>query len=233
MVRQFVPEGSVEEQWDVPALEAALREEWSLEVAIKAALDKAASMDDEDLEALVQKTATRLYNDKVEPLRSAQFTYFQRMVLLQALDTHWREHLTGLDHLRQGIHLRSYAQKQPKQEYKREAYEMFGRMLGRVRSEVTQTLISFEVRSESDMQAAAEAIQSHGEQISNVTLTAPTEAGDSAQSTQRGALFGAAVASAGVAAGAEGGQNLGHVGRNDPCPCGSGEKFKNCHGKLN
>ena len=233
VVRQFVPEGSVEEQWDVPALEAALREEWSLEVAIKAALDKAASMDDEDLEALVQKTATRLYNDKVEPLRSAQFTYFQRMVLLQALDTHWREHLTGLDHLRQGIHLRSYAQKQPKQEYKREAYEMFGRMLGRVRSEVTQTLISFEVRSENEMQAAAEAIESHGEQISNVTLTAPTEAGDSAQSTQRGALFGAAVASAGVAAGAEGGQNLGHVGRNDPCPCGSGEKFKNCHGKLN
>ncbi len=233
VVRQFVPEGSVEEQWDVPALEAALREEWSLEVAIKAALDKAASMDDEDLEALVQKTATRLYNDKVEPLRSAQFTYFQRMVLLQALDTHWREHLTGLDHLRQGIHLRSYAQKQPKQEYKREAYEMFGRMLGRVRSEVTQTLISFEVRSENEMQAAAEAIESHGEQISNVTLTAPTEAGDSAQSTQRGALFGAAVASAGAAAGAEGGQNLGHVGRNDPCPCGSGEKFKNCHGKLN
>jgi preprotein translocase subunit SecA len=234
VVRQFVPKDSVEEQWDIPALENTLRDEWALEVAIKAALDKSASMDDEDLEELVQKTAARLYNKKVEPVAGPQFIYFQRMVLLQALDTHWREHLTALDHLRQGIHLRSYAQKQPKQEYKREAYEMFGRMLGRIRAEVTQTLMNFEIRSNTEMEDAAHAIEDKGEHLSNVTLTAPEEGGGSTAQQNRGGLFGAAASAAGAgAAGSADGENFAHVGRNDPCPCGSGDKFKNCHGKLN
>ena len=211
-------------------------QEWALEVAIQAALDKASSMDDEDLEALVQKTASRLYNKKVEPVAGPQFIYFQRMVLLQAVDTHWREHLTALDHLRQGIHLRSYAQKQPKQEYKREAYEMFGRMLGRVRTEVTQTLLSFEIRSNSEMEEVAHEIEDRGEHISNVTLTAPDEGGQNAQqSQQRDGLFGGGGATAGAVAGAaaSSANAFAHVGRNDACPCGSGQKFKNCHGKLN
>jgi preprotein translocase subunit SecA len=238
VVRQFVPPGSVEEQWNIPGLESALQQEWTLEVAIQAALDKASSMDDEDLAALVQKTATRLYNKKVEPVTGSQFVYFQRMVLLQAVDAHWREHLTELDHLRQGIHLRSYAQKQPKQEYKREAYEMFGRMLGRIRAEVTQTLLSFEIRSNSEMEEAAHEMEDRGEHISNVTLTAPDEGGQNAQqSQQRGGLFGgggAASAAAGSAgAAASSAEAFARVGRNDACPCGSGQKFKNCHGKLN
>ena len=230
VVRQFVPKDSVEEQWDVPALESTLKDEWSLEIGIKAALDKSASMNDEDLEELVQKTAARLYNKKVEPVAGPQFIYFQRMVLLQALDTHWREHLTALDHLRQGIHLRSYAQKQPKQEYKREAYEMFGRMLGRIRAEVTQTLMSFEIRSDTEMQDAAHAIEDRGEHLSSVTLTAPDEGGNNAEQQTRGGLFGSAAGAA--AASTAAGQNFAPVGRNEPCPCGSGEKFKNCHGKL-
>ncbi|MFI0545682.1 MAG: preprotein translocase subunit SecA [Brachymonas sp.] len=236
VVRQFVPQDSVEEQWDIPALESTLMQEWALEVAIQAALDKASSMDDEDLEALVQKTASRLYNKKVEPVAGPQFIYFQRMVLLQAVDTHWREHLTALDHLRQGIHLRSYAQKQPKQEYKREAYEMFGRMLGRVRTEVTQTLLSFEIRSNSEMEEVAHEMEDRGEHISNVTLTAPDEGGQNAQqSQQRDGLFGGGGATAGAVAGAaaSSANAFAHVGRNDACPCGSGQKFKNCHGKLN
>ena len=234
VVRQFVPKDSLEEQWDVPALESTLRDEWSLEVGIQAALDKAASMDDADLEELVQKTAARLYNKKVEPVAGPQFIYFQRMVLLQALDTHWREHLTALDHLRQGIHLRSYAQKQPKQEYKREAYEMFGRMLGRIRTEVTQTLMSFEIRSNTEIEDAAHAIEDRGEHLSHVTLSAPEEGGGGTEQQSRGALFGAgASTAAGAAAGAAAGQSFAPVGRNDPCPCGSEKKFKNCHGKLN
>ncbi len=231
VVRQFVPKNSVEEQWDIAGLEQALRNEWGLEIAIQAALDKSASMDDEGLEELVQKTAARIYNKKVEPVAGPQFIYFQRMVLLQALDTHWREHLTALDHLRQGIHLRSYAQKQPKQEYKREAYEMFGRMLGRIRAEVTQTLMSFEIRSNTEIEDAAHAIEDRGEHLSNVTLTAPEEGGNSAEQQTRGGLFGSAAATAGGAGAA--GQSFAAVGRNDPCPCGSGQKFKNCHGKLN
>jgi preprotein translocase subunit SecA len=231
VVREFVPKDSVEEQWDITGLEQTLGTEWALEVALKAALDKSSTMDDEELEALVQKTATRLYNKKVEPVAGPQFIYFQRMVLLQALDTHWREHLTALDHLRQGIHLRSYAQKQPKQEYKREAYEMFGRMLGRIRAEVTQTLLSFEIRSDTEMENAAHAIEDRGEHISNVTLTAPEEGGNHATQQTRGGLFSsAAAAGANATAGA---QNFAPVGRNDACPCGSGQKFKNCHGKLN
>ena len=231
VVRQFVPKNSVEEQWDIAGLEQALRNEWGLEIAIQAALDKSASMDDEGLEELVLKTAARIYNKKVEPVAGPQFIYFQRMVLLQALDTHWREHLTALDHLRQGIHLRSYAQKQPKQEYKREAYEMFGRMLGRIRAEVTQTLMSFEIRSNTEIEDAAHAIEDRGEHLSNVTLTAPEEGGNSAEQQTRGGLFGSAAATAGGAGAA--GQSFAAVGRNDPCPCGSGQKFKNCHGKLN
>ena len=231
VVREFVPKNSVEEQWDIAGLEQALRNEWGLEIAIQAALDKSASMDDEGLEELVQKTAARIYNKKVEPVAGPQFIYFQRMVLLQALDTHWREHLTALDHLRQGIHLRSYAQKQPKQEYKREAYEMFGRMLGRIRAEVTQTLMSFEIRSNTEIEDAAHAIEDRGEHLSNVTLTAPEEGGNSAEQQTRGGLFGSAAATAGGAGAA--GQSFAAVGRNDPCPCGSGQKFKNCHGKLN
>ena len=231
VVRQFVPKNSVEEQWDIAGLEQALRNEWGLEIAIQAALDKSASMDDEGLEELVQKTAARIYNKKVEPVAGPQFIYFQRMVLLQALDTHWREHLTALDHLRQGIHLRSYAQKQPKQEYMREAYEMFGRMLGRIRAEVTQTLMSFEIRSNTEIEDAAHAIEDRGEHLSNVTLTAPEEGGNGAEQQTRGGLFGSAAATAGGAGAA--GQSFAAVGRNDPCPCGSGQKFKNCHGKLN
>ena len=178
------------------------------------------------------RSSVRDYNNKkVEPVAGPQFIYFQRMVLLQALDTHWREHLTALDHLRQGIHLRSYAQKQPKQEYKREAYEMFGRMLGRIRAEVTQTLMSFEIRSNTEIEDAAHAIEDRGEHLSNVTLTAPEEGGNSAEQQTRGGLFGSAAATAGGAGAA--GQSFAAVGRNDPCPCGSGQKFKNCHGKLN
>ncbi len=226
-VYQFVPEDSVEEQWNVPGLEQALQEDWNLSLPLAQQVAQTSDLDAEGILALVQKAATQSYENKVGPLRGPQLVHFERMVLLQTLDTHWREHLTSLDHLRQGIHLRSYAQKQPKQEYKREAYEMFGRMLGRVRSEVTQQLLGFEVANPDQMEEVAHEIEGRGEHISNVTLSAPAEGGGAAQSSQREDLFAASKKADGatVAAGR-------HVGRNDPCPCGSGERFKNCHGKL-
>jgi preprotein translocase subunit SecA len=145
---------------------------------------------------------------------AVNFTPFERMVLLQSIDTHWREHLSALDYLRQGIHLRGYAQKQPKQEYKREAFELFGQLLDSVKNEVTRTLMLVRVESEAQIEQAAHDIEERAEHISNVTYSAPDESGEPQT-----------VAAAGQ-------QDWGLVGRNDPCPCGSGKKYKQCHGKL-
>jgi preprotein translocase subunit SecA len=149
------------------------------------------------------------------------FTSFERMVLLQSIDTHWREHLSALDYLRQGIHLRGYAQKQPKQEYKREAFELFGQLLDAVKNEVTRTLMTVRIDSGDQMAEAAQAIEERAEQISNVTYTAPDESGQ-AQTVS--------AANGGTGAGQK--PEWGPVGRNEPCPCGSGKKYKQCHGKL-
>jgi len=145
------------------------------------------------------------------------------MVLLQSIDTHWREHLSALDYLRQGIHLRGYAQKQPKQEYKREAFELFGQLLDSVKNEVTKTLMTVKIQSSEELNLAAEAIENRGESISNVTYTAPTETGDVEVRTEETARVQAPGLSA---------ELMQRTGRNDPCPCGSGKKFKQCHGKL-
>jgi preprotein translocase subunit SecA len=152
------------------------------------------------------------------------------MVLLQSIDTHWREHLASLDYLRQGIHLRGYAQKQPKQEYKREAFELFGQLLDSVKNEVTRQLMTVRVQSGEQLEEAAEALESRGENVANITYSAPTETGEvevrvDEESQRRAAFAGAGAISAEAAA-------FGRVGRNDPCPCGSGKKFKQCHGKL-
>ena len=138
------------------------------------------------------------------------------MVLLQSIDTNWREHLSSLDYLRQGIHLRGYAQKNPKQEYKREAFELFGQLLDVVKMDVTRMLLTVRIQSREEAELAAQAIERQGESFSNVTYTHPTEDGGVATETDP----------ATVAA------DVPRVGRNDPCPCGSGQKYKNCHGKI-
>jgi preprotein translocase subunit SecA len=139
------------------------------------------------------------------------------MILLQSIDSHWREHLAALDYLRQGIHLRGYAQKNPKQEYKREAFELFSQMLDVVKMEVTRVLMTVRIQSQEEVREAAEAIEARAEHISNVTYTHPTEDGSVAQETDPATLAAEPVKK---------------VGRNDPCPCGSGKKYKQCHGKL-
>jgi preprotein translocase subunit SecA len=179
----------------------------------------------------VQKAADESFNTKVERVGIEQFTPFMRMILLQSIDQHWREHLAALDYLRQGIHLRGYAQKNPKQEYKREAFELFEQLLDVVKMDVTRVLMTVRVQSEEEVARAAEAIEERAEQISNVTYTHPNEDGSvslEASSLSEAAL-GAVAASIGAAQ-APGG--VPKVGRNDPCPCGSGKKYKQCHGKL-
>ena len=217
VVRTYVAEGSLEEQWDLDALERVLREEWQLDVALKAQVEGSESITDEDIVDKVVTAADAQFKGKVDLVGAEQFTPFMRMVLLQSIDGHWREHLAALDYLRQGIHLRGYAQKNPKQEYKREAFELFSQLLDVVKMEVTRTLMTVRIQSQDQAAEAAQAIEEQASQLANVTYSAPTEDGGVSQVADTGLLGEAPVPK---------------VGRNEPCPCGSGKKYKHCHGKL-
>jgi preprotein translocase subunit SecA len=221
LTRQYVPMESVEEQWEIAQLETVLRDEWQLEVPLRQEVAAATAITDDDVLEKVLAAANAAFSTKVESVGEESFVQFERMVLLQSIDTHWRDHLSSLDYLRQGIHLRGYAQKQPKQEYKREAFELFGQLLDSVKNEVTKTLMTIKVQSSEQLEQAAEEMEARAEKIANVTYIAPTETGDvqviSGLDAQGQALPTDLFA---------------RVGRNDPCPCGSGKKFKMCHGKL-
>jgi len=227
LARQYVPAESVEEQWDLAGLEQALANDWGIELPLVKEVEASSAVSDEDVVEKVLAAANAAYDAKVASVGQENFTQFERMVLLQSIDTHWREHLAALDYLRQGIHLRGYAQKQPKQEYKREAFELFGQLLDSVKNEVTRQLMNVRVQTSEQLEEAADAMESRGENISNITYTAPTETGEAEvrvdEESQR--RIAAAALPAGAAA-------FARVGRNDPCPCGSGKKFKHCHGKL-
>ncbi|MCU0957493.1 MAG: preprotein translocase subunit SecA, partial [Hydrogenophaga sp.] len=217
LVHQFVPEGSVEEQWDLPGLERTLREEWSVEAPVTSWVSEAEAIDVDDIVERVIAAGQQLFNDKVALVGEENFTQFERMVLLQTIDQHWRDHLAALDYLRQGIHLRGYAQKQPKQEYKREAFLLFGQLLDTVRNDVTRVLMNVRVQSPEQVNEAAQQMEQRAEQLANVTYTAPTETGDVEVTTDPATVVAAVP----------------RVGRNEPCPCGSGKKYKHCHGALN
>ena len=217
-VQQFVPAGSVEEQWDLAGLEKVLKEELSIEVPLQTWVSEAEAIDAEEIQERILTTAKMVFDEKVALVGEENFTQFERMVLLQTIDSQWREHLSALDYLRQGIHLRGYAQKQPKQEYKREAFVLFGQLLDSVKNDVTKVLMNVRVQSPEQITEAAEQMEERAEKLANVTYTAPTETGE-VQSV------GAEGAPAAVA-------EVPRVGRNEPCPCGSGKKYKHCHGQL-
>ena len=223
LVRQFVPAESVEEQWDVAALEKVLADEWQLELALEQQVQAASAITGEELLQVVGNAANQAFDAKLAQVGAENFTQFGRMVLLQSIDTHWREHLSSLDYLRQGIHLRGYAQKQPKQEYKREAFELFGQLLDAVKNDVTKILMTVRVQSTEQLEQAAQELEDRAESIANVTYTAPTETGEEQSTVEQGS-FGKRKASPD--------SSVPRVGRNDPCPCGSGKKYKQCHGKL-
>jgi preprotein translocase subunit SecA len=223
LVRQYVPHESVEEQWDIASLERVLLEEWQLSLSLMQQVADASAIADEDLLESVRAEANRAFAAKVESVGGENFTRFERMVLLQSIDTHWREHLSSLDYLRQGIHLRGYAQKQPKQEYKREAFELFGQLLDAVKNDVTKVLMTVKIQSNEQLDEAAEQMESRGESIANVTYTAPTESGDVVSTVDEDT-----IAKKPLLAGGE----FPRVGRNEACPCGSGKKYKHCHGQL-
>jgi preprotein translocase subunit SecA len=228
MVSVHVPPGSVDEQWDIPALERALAGEVALQVPISQWLKDDESLDEEDLRQKVIEGAHAHYDSKLAQVEREALHHFERAVMLQTLDNHWREHLAALDHLRQGIHLRGYAQKNPKQEYKREAFELFSLMLDSVRNEVTRILMTVQIRGEEDVAAVEEPVElrnvsyQHAEYDS--TLAPEAEEDQGAGGTEA-TVAAAPKAQPFVRQG-------GKVGRNDPCPCGSGKKYKQCHGRL-
>ena len=206
--RTYVPEGSIDEQWDLPALEQVLEAEYQLRVPLAEMAQGADAPDDEALLQRLIAAADEVYAAKVALVGDESFSGFERSVMLRSLDSHWREHLSALDHLRQGIHLRGYAQKDPKQEYKREAFELFDSLLSAVRREVSRILMTVRIATPEEVAAAEAATQP--EQLENVRYE--HEGDENAEANDEGAYAG--------------------TGRNEPCPCGSGKKYKHCHGQL-
>ncbi len=221
VVRQYVPAESVEEQWDLAGLEKALASDWQVQLALQQEVQGSDAITDEEILEKVQAAARDAFEAKVAQVGAENFTQFERMVLLQSFDTNWRDHLSALDYLRQGIHLRGYAQKQPKQEYKREAFELFRQLIDQVKNEVTRLMMTVQVQSNAQLDEATQAMEQRGEGISNVTYTAPTETGEVETLVDAQTARASQAAVPGV-----------RVGRNDPCPCGSGKKYKQCHGRL-
>ena len=214
-VNLYIAPGSMDEQWDVPGLEKVLAAQYTLDLPLQQWLDEDKTLNEDGLRRKICEAAEALYKEKEALVGADGLHQFERAVMLQSMDTHWREHLSALDHLRQGIHLRGYAQKQPKQEYKREAVELFSALLTAIKSEVTQITTSVQVRAPEDVQA----VELH-EDLSNVEYQHPGY--DEAQDFAEAAAAVSAPADA-----------YPKVGRNDPCPCGSGKKYKHCHGRLN
>jgi preprotein translocase subunit SecA len=215
LFRAHVPLDSVEEQWDIPMLEKVLLAELQLVVPVTEWVKSEPNLSAEDILGRIIAAADEVYAAKVEVVGGDSFHQFERNVMLQSLDTHWREHLAALDHLRQGIHLRGYAQKNPKQEYKREAFELFEGLLGAVRNDVTRVLVTVQIRSPEDVEetvphADVQNVQYHHADYDEAL---GTNASDEAKVQQPA-------------------HAAPKVGRNDPCPCGSGKKYKHCHGKL-
>ncbi|KXU90521.1 preprotein translocase subunit SecA [Paraburkholderia monticola] len=240
LVHQFVPVGSIEEQWDVPELEEVLRNEWQLDLAIQEMINESNSISVDEILEAVEAAADEGYEAKVQLVGRESFSAFERSIMLQTLDRAWREHLAALDHLRQGIHLRGYAQKNPKQEYKREAFELFAAMLDAVKLEVTRVVMNVQIQSPEQLEAAAEQMEEQGSHLENVEFRHAefAEAGAAAPvaAEAAAAMIGDAMShghgaspQATVHVNAD---NVPKVGRNDPCPCGSGKKYKQCHGKI-
>ena len=221
VINEFIPPQSMEEQWNVPGLEVALESEFAQVIPVQQWLDDDDSLHEEILRGRILDELEKAYQTKEEQAGGEVLRHFEKAVMLQVLDTQWKEHLAAMDYLRQGIHLRGYAQKNPKQEYKREAFEMFTEMLDRIKHEVVSIISKVQVQDQDDVDAVEEQRRSQGGmefQHANASAMPEGESDHTAESSEQVEPF--------VRDGRK-------VGRNEPCPCGSGKKYKQCHGKLN
>ncbi|MCQ4164400.1 preprotein translocase subunit SecA [Tahibacter harae] len=225
LVRSHVPQHSIDEQWDIPGLQKKLDDDFGIQIDIKRWLETQGEADSEHVLEFVQSGVDRYFREREAMLGSEVMRALERHVMLNTLDNCWKEHLASMDYLRQGIYLRSYAQKQPKQEFKRESFELFQSMLERIKLETTTLLARVRIRSENEV---AELEEQQRRQQSQAPLNfAHAEASGFASEGEVLAATAASAAPA-VAQFNEGPK----VGRNDPCPCGSGKKYKQCHGRL-
>lgn len=221
VINTFIPPESMEEQWDVATLDAALSNDFDLKLNIQQWLEQDDHLHGESLRDRILEAANKAYAEKQEMVGEDVLHQFEKAVMLQTLDSHWREHLAAMDHLRQGIHLRGYAQKDPKQEYKREAFELFSELLDNIKYEVVSVLSTVKVQAQEDVDAVekqrrAEAAHTMQFQHDQISAYANDEEPDDGE-MEKVVPFK---------------RDEPKVGRNDPCPCGSGKKFKQCHGRL-
>jgi len=222
VIDNFIPPGSLEEQWNIAQLEEAIATEFAQKFAIQDWLDADDTLHEETLREKILAELENAYDAKEQMAGAETMRHFEKAVMLQVLDQAWKEHLAAMDYLRQGIHLRSYAQKNPKQEYKREAFQMFTGLLDRIKIDVVSILSKVQVRAESDVAAVEEQrrstapMQFRHDEASAIPADAGDEvAGDEAQTSAQPFV-----------------RDGRKIGRNEPCPCGSGKKYKHCHGKL-
>jgi preprotein translocase subunit SecA len=220
-ITQYIPPKTMEEQWDVKGLEGYLHQELRLDIPVVDMLDKDHSLNEPKLRQLIVERAKQEYEEKAATIGVDVIRHFEKSVMLQVLDNSWKEHLAAMDQLRQGIHLRGYGQKDPKQEYKREAFEMFNSLLNHIKEEVVMILAKVQVTREEDVQAIDQQrqapIEMHYEHA---------EAHSAFEADQAAALPASDDSEQPFI------RETQKVGRNDPCPCGSGKKYKQCHGKL-
>ncbi len=219
VIAECIVPGSMEEEWDISGLQHRLSTEFMLDVPLAAWLANDSKLDERGLHERIVQTGTEAYLARTQAAESASLRHFERAVMLQSIDTHWRDHLASLDHLRQGIHLRGYAQKNPKQEYKREAFELFSAMLETIKNEVTRVLMTVQIRQPEDVETV------EMPEVDNVQYYHGQADNSLGEDGETAALNAMAVPTVATMAAAT-------VGRNDACPCGSGKKFKYCHGKL-
>jgi preprotein translocase subunit SecA len=219
VIDQYIPPQSIEEQWDVAGLVERLEEEFGLRLDIPGWLESDSSLHEEPLRRRIIDEMVKAYEEKEAQAGSGVLRHFEKAVMLQVLDTLWKEHLAAMDYLRQGIHLRGYAQKNPKQEYKREAFEMFSQLLDRIKHEVISVLSKVQVKAEEDVAAVEE------QRRSQVQMNYQHDEVNALESEAQAEEEEEPQAQPFVRDGRK-------VGRNEPCPCGSGKKYKQCHGRI-
>lgn len=222
VINQFIPQHSLEEQWDIPGLERQLEQDFNLRLPIQSWLDQEEALHEENLRTRIHDVFKETYQKKESQVNADVMRQFEKAVMLQTLDNFWREHLAAMDYLRQGIHLRGYAQKNPKQEYKRESFELFVALLDRINYEVVSILTKFEVKAEQDVEQLESQRRAAAEHMRMEFHHADTANLDDEGNEDRGEGNVVAMPT----------RNAPKVGRNEPCPCGSGKKYKQCHGSF-
>jgi preprotein translocase subunit SecA len=213
LVDTYIPPQSLEDQWDPKALEEVLADEFKIAAPVVQWIDADHSIQPDTMKVKILELSVSHYDEKVARTGRPVMSQFEKSVILQTLDNHWREHLASMDQLRQGIHLRGYAQKDPKQEYKKEAFSLFTSMLDQLKYDAIKLLSSVEIQTEEDAQAMEE--KRRAEQITTMNLQHDNPMGE--ESASDDLTFR---------------RQEKKIGRNDPCMCGSGKKYKSCHGKL-